>query len=338
MNLRRFAFTMPLLIMVLIFNSCKENTTDPPDTSSKMTLVYTFNTPGYAQDVTIYQHGINYAFVADDNAGLQVINVSNPSVPVQTGTYNTTGSATNVKVAAVGGRVYAFVADGSAGLSIIEVTSPNQPVLDTVITFVSDNVLCSFVEISTNRLYIGTYYKMYIFDISNLPGSVTQISNYNVVDNLNSIYVDGGVAYLAENTAGIELVNITNPNIPAYISSYSPPDLSMDIKVSGNYAYLANWSSMRIINVTNPFNPIPTGAYYNSGAQFNTLAYNNNGVIFSAAGPLGVDAIGVGSTSAPAQVGFYVTVDYAGGIASAGNYVFVADGTDGLVILSYTSK
>ncbi|RPI17411.1 MAG: hypothetical protein EHM58_09275 [Ignavibacteriae bacterium] len=338
MNIKNYIYTISFLVIALLFNACKSDTTEPIN-SSGMSLVATANTPGYAQDVVIYQQGINYAFIADDNSGLQIINVSNPSVPIYVTGYNTAGNASDVKVASINGRAYAFVADGTAGWSIIDVDQPSQPFLDTVITFSNDNVICSFIELSTRRAYIGTYNRMYIYDISTLPNAVTQLSSYYSADNLNAIWAEGGVAYLAQNTAGVELVNVVNPSYPAYISAFNTPGYAMDIDIAeGHYAYIADWNSMIVIDVVNPFNPVPVGTYYNTNSQFTALTYNNNGVFYSAEGPQGIETIGVGTPTSPVQLGYYNTTDFAGGVAASGNYVFVADGNSGLVILSYTTK
>jgi len=56
----------------------------------------------------------SYAYVADGDSGLQVIDISNPSSPNRVGYYDTPGSAYDV---AVKGS-YAYVADGSGGLQI----------------------------------------------------------------------------------------------------------------------------------------------------------------------------------------------------------------------------
>jgi len=62
----------------------------------------------------------NYAYVADYDAGLQVIEVSNPTNCVRVGGYDTSGIARSV---AVSGN-YAYVADHSAGLQVLEVSNP----------------------------------------------------------------------------------------------------------------------------------------------------------------------------------------------------------------------
>lgn len=338
MKLKLLFYILPLWALLMIFSSCKDSSTEPV-TSSAMTKISSYKTTGYSLDVVVYQQGSNYAFIADDNAGLQIINVQNPAMPFFTANYNTAGSASDVKVAGINNNTYAFVSDGSAGWDIINVSIPASPALDTVIYFPNENVICSFIETSTKRAYIGTYTKMYIYDISNLPNAVTQLSVYYSADNLNAIWAADGVAYLAQNTAGLELVNVTNPANPAYLSSFNTPGYALDVKLAGHYAYVADYTSMLVFDVVNPFNPVLAAPpFYHTDAQFNALAYSNSGIIYSAEGPIGVETIGVGNPSSPVALGYYNTGDYSSGIAVSGNYVYLADGNSGLIVLSYTTK
>jgi hypothetical protein len=75
---------------------------------------------GDAYGVAVSGH---YAYVAVGDAGLQVIDVSDPAHPRRVGGYNTSGWAHGV---AVSGH-YAYVADGDEGLQVIDVSDPANP-------------------------------------------------------------------------------------------------------------------------------------------------------------------------------------------------------------------
>ncbi|MCW9681958.1 DUF4347 domain-containing protein, partial [Dolichospermum planctonicum UHCC 0167] len=90
------------------------------------TLVGNYNTPGYAKDVQIVG---SYAYVADNDSGLQIIDISNPTNPTRKGSYDTSDyfldSAQGVQV--VGN--YAYVAYLDSGLQIIDISNPTTPTL-----------------------------------------------------------------------------------------------------------------------------------------------------------------------------------------------------------------
>jgi hypothetical protein len=76
--------------------------------------------PGFARDVAVAG---NYAYVAAQSAGLQVIDVSNPADPQRVGGYATGVYAEDV---AVSGN-FAYVAAGFGGLEVIDVSDPANP-------------------------------------------------------------------------------------------------------------------------------------------------------------------------------------------------------------------
>lgn len=89
---------------------------------TNLVLVGECRTEGIAAGVTVSS---NHAYVACSEAGLEVIDVTNPAAPFRVGRYDTDGSAYGVAVAGN----YAYVADGGAGLQIIDIGDPAKPVL-----------------------------------------------------------------------------------------------------------------------------------------------------------------------------------------------------------------
>jgi hypothetical protein len=58
-----------------------------------------------------------YVYVANESAGIQMIDVANPAGPVRVGGYDTSGCAFGVALS----RNHAYVADGDGGLVILRV-------------------------------------------------------------------------------------------------------------------------------------------------------------------------------------------------------------------------
>ena len=65
----------------------------------------------------------NYAYTVSPEAGLMIVDISNPASPKQMGRYDTGGTANAVAVAGD----FAYVADGSAGLLVIDIRNPENP-------------------------------------------------------------------------------------------------------------------------------------------------------------------------------------------------------------------
>lgn len=332
-----FAFITAIFI-IIFFSGCKDNSTNPSSGSSHMSLVGSYNTPDYANGVSVMPVGsLRYAFVADGASGLQIVNVTNPPSPSFTSSFNTSGTAVDVTTASINSGYYAFISDGSNGLVIINVTNVSSPVYDTTLHFQGDGVLTSFVDEHNKVLFIGTYYGyIHIYNLAYLPDSVSKYSVYSSpLDHILGINVYGGLAYVAENTQGLEIVNVMNPAAPINVSYYNTPGNANDVKVGGSYAYIADGSSLYIVNISNPFSPTFAGQVSTEGAIYTGVALNFPLQVFTADYELGVETFTLSSPVNPQQIGFYNTSYLAGNITYANSYIFVADGADGLLILAF---
>lgn len=69
------------------------------------------------------------AYVAADDAGLLIYDVSDPDAVVLLGQYDTPGSAQNLAVFSNGSVVRVYVADGDGGVAIVTTTDPTSPSL-----------------------------------------------------------------------------------------------------------------------------------------------------------------------------------------------------------------
>ncbi|MFQ5739992.1 MAG: LVIVD repeat-containing protein [Acidobacteriota bacterium] len=91
---------------------------------------------------------MQYAYVGDDFAGLRIIDISDPTNPVEAGFYNTPGIVSDV---AVSGGV-AYVCDGFFGLRVIDVSNPASP---SEIGLLPTSEQALTVTISEDTAYVG---------------------------------------------------------------------------------------------------------------------------------------------------------------------------------------
>lgn len=325
-------------LALALFSGCKDDTSSPSETSSNMVKVGSYNTPDYSYDVSIFTQGLqSYALIADGNSGLQIVNISSPAAPVFVSNYNTPGTAIAVTTAEINGLRFAFVSDALQGLAIINASNLQSPVLDTTLIFQNDRVWTSFVDAANEVLYIGTFNgNIYIYDVSNLPNSVSMLAPYtSPLDRIMGIYITDGIAYVAEGNLGLELINVSNPSNPQNISYYDTPGFSFDVTVGGNYAYVADESSLQVINISNPFDPVFAGTTSRQNATYVGVALNFPSQIYTADYDFGVETIGISSPASPSQLGYYNTESYAINLAYFSGNVYVADGFDGLIIVKY---
>ena len=229
----------------------------------------------------------NYAYVADYDAGLQIIDVSNPSAPVCVGGYNTSGIA---RCVVVSGN-YAYVADGSAGLQIIDISNPVTPVR---VGGYNTRDYAKDVAVLNHYAYIADGSGLQIIDISNSAAPVPMGGCYDFISGyICGVAVSGNHAYLSfGNTvfwvpSGLAVIDITNPTSPVCVGGYTTNSYARDVAVSGNYAYVADDSAgLQIIDVSNPALPARVGGYDTSGYAVG-IAVSGNYIYVADAGYAG---------------------------------------------------
>ncbi|WP_287739435.1 cadherin domain-containing protein [Microcystis sp. M179S2] len=287
------------------------------------TFISKYDTPGWAFGVEVVG---NYAYLADYDSGLQIIDISNPSNPIFKGNYDTDG-AWDVEV--VGN--YAYIADGSSGLQIINISNPTNP------TFIGnyDNFSAVVdVQVVGNYAYLANGNSLLqIIDISNPTNPILKGSYDDSSGFADGVQVVGNYAYIADYFSGLQIIDISNPTNPILKGNYYSSGNARDVEVVGNYAYLADYDSgLQIIDISNPTNPILKGNYYSSGEATDVQVVGN--YAYLAAGGGGLQIIDISNPTNPTIKGNYQNnYDYAFDVKVVSNYAYVAAREGGLQII-----
>ncbi|WP_275519449.1 DUF4347 domain-containing protein [Trichormus sp. NMC-1] len=285
------------------------------------TLVGSYDTNGYALDVEIVG---NYAYVADANSGLSIINISNPSAPTLVGNYDTS-YAMDVEI--VGN--YAYVADGDSGLSIINISNPAAP---TLVGNYDTNDYAYDVQVVGKYAYVADGDSgLSIINISN-PAAPTLVGNYDTNGYAEDAVIVGKYAYVADYYSGLQIINISNPAAPTLVGNYDTNGYAEDVQVVGNYAYVADGDSgLSIINISNPAAPTLVGNYDTNGYAYDVVIVGNYAYV--ADFDKGLSIINISNPATPTLVGNYDTNHYANDVQVVGNYAYLADAGGGLKII-----
>jgi hypothetical protein len=264
---------------------------------------------GWIQDVAVSG---NYAYVASDTrwdgsqdvgGGLQVIDIRNPSVPLEVSRFNTNGSVYAVAVS--GNYAYAagFWHEGTnslAGLQVIDISDAANP-----------------------------------HRIGSLEGTPAQPVALAVGG--NHAYLVGsrydGVNWIA----GLQVIDISDPANPRRSGTYETSEdewgAAAVVVVAGNYAYVTRNSGLLVIDVSDPARPKPVGAYggFRAVAVSGSYAYGNP--LGWRPGWPGLEVLDISDPANPRRVGGN-SLCAASDLAVAGNLVYAVGYYDGLVILN----
>lgn len=330
-----------VLSAVLAFQGCDTGDEEyiTPTNMEFLEYVGGVVTPGDARNVFVSKIGGNdFAFVADGPEGLQIVNTGNPHNPFIVSSLSGIGYCHDVTVTTINAAKYAFLASSASGLSIVNVSNPSSPSLTAVVSLNNDAVISVAVDSVIKRVYAGTFNGyVYIINVGVLPSQPVILGNYNAYDKIKGLAVSGIHCYLAEPDFGIEIINVQNPLNPHSVSYFDTPGDPQDIAVSRQYnmAYIADGDAgLTVLDVTNPASPyFCTTKYSNDdvlGVSF------NHDYVFTAELTQGCESFGIFHNPAvPQYLSYFITDGYAYGVfAGKDNLVYIADGFNGLEILS----
>ncbi len=205
----------------------------------------------------------------------------------------------------------AYVATGRSGLQIVDVSDSENPV---ILGYWDDNK-----ERARGVVVSGDY--AYIADCPDAD-DVWSESQY---DNC------GG---------GLYVLSIVDPTHPEELGYYETPGATLDIVVSGDYAYIAEdqiWvegehvtGGLRIISIIDPEHPEEVG-YFEIGTGAFIVTVSGNYAYVT--GQVGLHIISIADPESPEEIAFYETRDRPEGVGISGNYAYVSD-YEGLHVLS----
>jgi hypothetical protein len=210
------------------------------------TLMGSVDTPGGALDVEVEGHT---AFVADGHAGLQTIDVRDPSRPILI------GSAPPVfafGLAIAGHRAY--VATQQRDIAVIDVANPASP---PSLARTSTAHYPRSVVVDGDFAYVAARNGgLQVFDIRQPDGPALVGSVENVGDAWE-VTVQGGLAFVGDYYARLHVVDVTSPGSPELLGSIETPDDGrvLAVAVSGHHAFVAIPGGLVIFDVTDPRSP-----------------------------------------------------------------------------------
>lgn len=289
--------------------------------SQSLVVLGSLDTSGWAQGLTLSG---NFAYLADGDAGLQVMDISNPANPQRVGGYDTSEYALAVVVS---GNC-AYVADGFSGVQAIDVSNPANP--HRVGGYQTSNMFAETLAVSGNHLFVvgDEALHLRVLDISD-PANPHQVGGCQIGGDADGITVSGHYAFLVDGDFGLRVVDISDPSNPRLVGSCQTDDDAEGVVVSGHYAYVTDEVGLKIIDISDPAHPTLVGAC--GIGDYADVALSGH-YAYVASHDTGVQAIDISNPANARLVGGNSSFS-ASGIVASGGILYVAGSSDGLVIL-----
>lgn len=190
----------------------------------------------------VWNGGLNSAY------GLRFLNMADPTHPV------ILGKMDNVPDPMLGCTIsgnYAFVLTG-ADVKVVDLSNLSAPSI-----IANYPAVAISVTVRGNYAYVaGGTQGLRIHDISN-PTSPVSVGSLASSYNMQSVKLVGNATYVAANAA-LLIVDISIPSNPTLLGQWKPSSaqLTLDVHVVGNLAYLGNSGSFGTMDVSNPAAPV----------------------------------------------------------------------------------
>jgi hypothetical protein len=283
---------------------------------------------GSARDVAV--DGSDYAYVASEDGGVNVVDVSNPFVPEFISRFNTNGFTHGVAVT-TGNRL--LVADGVEGLRVLSFANPDTLVEIGRLTPTGIDAKEVTANVAgTLALVAGGSAGVFAIDITDTP--LVGLGVYDQGGNVVDVEISGSYAYTAEQGDGLRVLDISSPDSMFAVDQFATPQ-AWDVSINSNFAYLAAADNgVFPINISTPSN-ISVSSAYNPSKYMRGVVASGTKVYLAALGS-GVEVVSSTSPTVLAALpsGVFDTDGLSYRIVLMGTYILVADGTS-LTILKY---
>ena len=180
------------------------NIFDASDRGDSITLLGTINVGGAVHELNVTG---NFAYVSS-GSGLIVLDVSDPTNPVQVGNVNVTGTEWGSEI--VGNYIY--LTTTSNGLFIFDISSPRNPTEVGNINLGGSNY---DVTVAGDYAYVLGTLGIDIIDVSSTtnPTLFRHIADAGT-GGQNDIIIDGNYLYVGHSTGGLKIYNISGFSAP----------------------------------------------------------------------------------------------------------------------------
>ncbi len=266
-----------------------------------------------------------FAYVADDDSGLYIVNILDPSNPSIVGKYSINSRAWDVYVRGD----YAYIASGQPPLElqIVNISNPSNPTLVSSFPITGNP---NGISVVGDYAYIAAFlWGVYVIGISD-PSTPYQASHYSgPFVGARDVIVEGNYAYVAWGSSGFQILDISNPPSLTLIGTHDTPGRASEIYLNGNHLYVTlefvtnETSGLYIYDVSSPSAPTLIGKYENPPINSNGVYVSNNYAFM--AHDKGLQVLDVSDPTKPlpaAKIGF----GFSRKVRIRGNYAYVLSG------------
>lgn len=293
------------------------------DSAIAPSILTSYNMPGFVLGLAIDG---DLLYIANEFDGVRIFDVTDPVNPVELGRFDTAGPLAGI---AVDGD-YAYCAELGGGLHVLNVIDPSNP---DEIALVSPGSEALDVALHPEYAFVASGSQgIQVVRVAQRVPEPAVVLQLNTAGGPNEIKIAGDFAFSAGFCGGkFQVLDISAPYAMNQVAVESGVNCPRGIEMHGNRVFVANHDDgFGVVDVTTPALPATIGLVSTGGRAIGTHVIGNRlYVMFNS----GVQVYAIENADAPALLATYPSAVQYYRADHAGDFLFVAGGADGLVIL-----
>ncbi len=158
------------------------------------------------------------------------------------------------------------------------------------------------------------------------------VGSHDTSGDTTNLALSKGVAYVADDSGGLVVLDISNPIHPTLLGSYDIVPPAGDVAVLGSYAFVAFWrAGMRVLDLSELDNPIEKGFVMPGDRAIGVTVSGDYAYV--ADGSAGLQVIDIKDPTVPSLVGRYAAGGFVNSVVVSGDLAYIANGNSGLTIV-----
>lgn len=287
---------------------------------------------GYVNDAKVVN---SYLYIADSYQRLQILNIANPADPYYISALPEYGH--NLKV--IGNLLYLNAFNN--GFEIWDIADPQNPVLlslynpllhGSYVTMTLDGNYAYITELLGGTRGTG----LNIIDIHDAANPVFKGVVDNIPDWPAESEVVGNLVYIADNSGGLVIVDVSNVTQPKIIGQYQGL-YAHNVEIIGNVAYVTDRSEgLVMLDISNPVNPVLINSYLPENTRAGVVRVVD-GLAYLSDYYNGLLLVDISNPLQPELLQRVSMPGYISDIEVAGEYIYVASSTGGVNIFQQSN-
>lgn len=341
----KLTYIVSIILVGFVLAGCGERNSPTGGNTARLELVGQWNSPGYATDVVV--NG-NYVYLADDQAGFHVINITDPANPELVATHGTSYGEVTILAIAPSINLLAIVSDRNNqyyynttnpdSLTLYDGTGGSTQTNDLIALGLYSETENDSLMLFSGDSNDGVRFSLYeAFDFGGLI-SWAGIASSETQDTLTrgralGLAHDGALVLSAQDQLGVvvyDYANFRSDPVPKLRGSLDTPGSARNIASGDSLAYIADGRfGVQIISYENPDSLTWLGETEVPGYA-NDIAYFHS-FVSVASGDGGTILVDVSNPAAPLVADQYSSA-YTNAVTASEDLIFVVDRDDGLLI------